>query len=136
DAGVFSAEVGGEDVHFADGFERWFALCGLAEDTTVRTLAVEGEAGAVALRAEKFELTVSRALRNVGIEIEEGVDVAAVARELGDCGAADRFGDGLIFGVYGDGFGGNSDGLLSLRDFELAVGAGDVAAADDHIFDD
>src|SRR5450432_516862 len=117
DACVLGAEVGGEDVYIADGFERRLALRGFAEDAAVRTLAVEGKAGAVALGAQEFEFAGGGTLRDVGIEIEEGIDVAAVAWEFGDGSAADCLGDGLIFCIDGDGFGRNRDSLFAFRDF-------------------
>ena len=135
DAGIFGAEIGREDVYFAHRFERRLALRRFAEDAAVRALAVERETGAVTLSAEKLEFTVGGTLRDVGIEIEERVDVAAVTWKFGDGGAADRFGDRLVFGVDRDGLRGNGNALLARRDFELAVSADDVAASDDHILD-
>ena len=58
DARVFGAEIGGQDVDFADGFERRLALRGLAEDAAVGALTVERKTGAVALGAEEFEFAV------------------------------------------------------------------------------
>src|SRR6201999_553732 len=105
DTGEFGTEVGRQNVDFADGFERGLALCWLAEDAPVRTLAVEREARAVTLCAKEFEFAVGRTLGDVGVEVEEGIHVAAVSREFGDSGAADCFGDRLVFRIYGDRFG-------------------------------
>src|SRR5262249_57283548 len=79
DAGVFRREIVGEHNQLADGFERGLAAGRLAEDAAAGPLAVEREAGAVALRADELEGAVTHPLSDVRVEVEERIDVAVVA---------------------------------------------------------
>src|SRR5207237_5622885 len=69
-AGVLRGERTGEHGELANGFERRLARGGLAEYAAVRSLAVEGKTGAVALSPQKFERPIAGALADVGIEIK------------------------------------------------------------------
>src|SRR5579884_2249185 len=77
---VLGREIVRHDGDLAHGFERRLAACRLAEDAAVGALAVEREAGAVGLRADELEGAVRIALRDVRIEIQKAVYIAAVAR--------------------------------------------------------
>src|SRR5882762_4743237 len=79
---VFRAKVRGKNVDLADGFERGLAGSWFSEDATVGMLTIDRETSTVALRSKEFELTIRGSLGNIGIQIEEGIDIAAVARKL------------------------------------------------------
>src|ERR1022692_3961827 len=85
DASVLGTESIRKHIQFTDSFERWFSLRGLTEDAAVRALTIYRKAGAVALRSDEFEVTGLIALRNIGIDVEKGVNIAAVARKIDNC---------------------------------------------------
>src|SRR6185369_6572677 len=122
-AGVLRREVVREHGELADGLERWLAVGRLAEDRAVRALAVDREGRAVAERPDKLEARVAGRGRDVRVEVEELVDVAAIARKLDDLARRDAAAD--LRGLFLDhaALRDDVDGLVRRADLELGVGA-------------
>src|ERR1700675_4383498 len=96
DSRVLRTEIAGKNIDFADCLQRWLTLRRLAKNSSVRSLSIQRETGAVALRANKFEVAVGVRLRNVGVQVQKRIDVAAVARQFDYGLIVDRLTDGLV----------------------------------------
>ena len=135
DARVFRAEVRSQKINLANRFKRRLAGSGLAKNATVRTLPIERKAGAIALRSDEFKRAVGGALRDVRIQIKEGVHVATVAGKLDNLGVVQRLAYRLVLGIDSRRLHGDHHALLCRRNLEDRVGAHGVAAAQDDVGD-
>src|ERR1043166_255344 len=112
DARVLCVEAVRQNRYFADSFERRLSADRLSETRAGRSLSVEREVGAPALSSNELESIVG-VVGDVGRQIEEVVNVAAVAGKINNLLGGERVRDGLIFGLdqaclrfYRYGFGG------------------------------
>src|SRR5260370_42267042 len=89
-------------------------------------LTIDRETSTVALRSKEFELAIRGSLCNIGIQIEEGIDIAAVARKLSNSCTANRLTDCLILSVYQRSFDGYIRALLCGRRPEYHTGGSEA----------
>jgi len=97
-------------------------------------LPVQGEVGAPALRAQELESVIGIE-GDVGRQVQEVVNVAAVARQIDDLLGIERIRDGLILGLNQSGFRRNRDGLRGSLGRKLRIHAFDFAADQVHAHD-
>ena len=125
DAGQ-AAELGavgvGEHLHFRDGVQARGGVRQFAEDAGRRGLAILHVRRAIGASAE--ELDGIEAADDVGVEREEVLDVAAVARQVAQLLGVEPAGDGLALERDVLTLGDHRDDVLEVADFELQVGTG------------
>src|ERR1051326_3074166 len=107
------------------------------EDASIDALAVQREGRAVTLRADKLERAVAiRALRDVGIQVEELENLAAVAWHFLDLTIIERARNHRLISLDDAGVRPiNEDGFTLRTDFGLDVGANRFRAAEHGLHD-
>ena len=68
---VFSAEISGENIEFADGLQRRLTGGGRTENRVGGALAVDCKIGPVTLETQELEFAITNALRNVRVQVKE-----------------------------------------------------------------
>ena len=79
------------------------------------------------MEPQEFEFAGIVALRDIRIQIQELIHVAAVAGKIYHLAAGNRVTDGLILSIDSSGLRGDDDALLATGQFQYRVGAQHVA---------
>src|SRR6266568_5633922 len=92
------------------------------EDCIGRSLAVQSETRAVTLEAQKLQFAIAISLRDVWIEIQKVVNVAAVAGKVDHLPIGDSSADGLVGAVDERRFRSDFDCLLRRGYLQHCIG--------------
>src|SRR3954464_10958220 len=98
-AGILCAEIIGQNIQLAYCFEGRLTRRGRSVECARGPLSIDCKVRAITLEPEKLECAVAGTLRDVRVQVQERVDIPAVARQVDDFAAGNRVSNGLIGGV-------------------------------------